>query len=121
MKDDYQYVVNAQGETTGVLLSPKAFEAYEEYMIDEAIAQAARDSKGELGIPLEEVMAELRAAGEIDVWRRRPDTGEKADQSIRPKREEPGFGSACSADARPASYGLRQNKVGRWSLAYPCR
>jgi len=67
MKSDFQYVVNAEGETTGVLLSPKAFEAYEEYLIDEAMAQAARDSKGEEGIPLAEVMAELYAAGEIDV------------------------------------------------------
>lgn len=67
MKSDYQYVVNAAGETTGVLLSPRAFEAYEEYLIDEAMAQAVRDSKGEVGRPLEDVMAEMRAAGEIDV------------------------------------------------------
>ncbi len=67
MKSDYQYVVNTEGETTGVLLSPKAFEAYEEYVIDQAIAQAARDSKGEPGRPLDEFLAELRHEGAIDV------------------------------------------------------
>ncbi len=66
MKSDYQYVVNAEGETTGVLLSPKAFEAYEEYLIDEAMAQAARDSKGEEGIPWDQVKAELIAEGKLD-------------------------------------------------------
>ena len=67
MKSDYQYVVNTKGETTGVLLSPKAFEAYEEYLIDQAIAQTARDSKGEAGRPLDDFLTELRHEGEIDV------------------------------------------------------
>ena len=67
MKSDYQYVVNAAGETTGVLLSPKAFEAYEEYVIDQAIAQAARDHKNEAVRPLDEFLSELRHEGEIDV------------------------------------------------------
>ena len=67
MKSDYQYVVNTKGETTGVLLSPKTFEAYEEHAIDQAIAQAARDSKGEAGRPLDDFLAELRLEGQIDV------------------------------------------------------
>lgn len=67
MKSDIQRVVNAAGETTGVLLSMKAFEAYEEWLIDEAMAQAARDSKNEVGRPFAEFVEELRAASEIDV------------------------------------------------------
>ena len=67
MKSEYQYVVNAAGETTGILISPKAFEAFEEYLIDEGMAQAARDSKNEVSIPFDTVVAEMRAAGEIDV------------------------------------------------------
>ena len=67
MKSDCQYVVNTEGETTGVLLSPKAFEAYEEYAIDQAIAQEACDSKGEAGRPLDDFLAELRLEGQIDV------------------------------------------------------
>jgi hypothetical protein len=67
MKSDIQYMVNAAGETTGVVLSLEAFEAYEEFLIDEAMAQAARESKNEVGRPLDELVSELRAAGEIDV------------------------------------------------------
>ena len=64
---DFQYVTDTKGEMTGVLLSPKAFEAFEEYMIDKAMIEAAQESKNEVGRPLEEFIAELRAAGEIDV------------------------------------------------------
>ena len=64
---DFQYVTDTKGEMTGVLLSPKAFEAFEEYMIDKAMIEAAQESKNEVGRPLEEFLAELRAAGEIDV------------------------------------------------------
>ena len=66
-KSSYQYLVSAEGETTGVVISLKLFEALEEYLIDEGMAQAARESKDEIGRPLEEFIAELRAAGEIDV------------------------------------------------------
>ena len=35
---DFQYVTGTKGEMTGVLLSLRAFEAFEDYMIDKAIA-----------------------------------------------------------------------------------
>ena len=66
-RPDFQYVVNASGETTGIVVPPKVFEALEEYVIDEAMGQAARDSKNEVGRPLTDFVNELRAAGEIDV------------------------------------------------------
>ncbi len=63
---DFQYVTDTKGEMTGVLLSPKAFEAFEEYMVDKAMAQAAQDAKGEEVIPWEQVKAELVAEGKLD-------------------------------------------------------
>ena len=63
---DYQYVTDTKGELTGVLLSRKAFEAFEEYMVDKAMAQAAQDAKGEEVIPWEQVKAELVAEGKLD-------------------------------------------------------
>jgi hypothetical protein len=63
---NYQYIVNDAGEKTGVIVSPKAFEAFEEYMIDEGMAQAARDSIDEEGIPWEQIKAELVAEGKLD-------------------------------------------------------
>ena len=63
---DYQYLVDTKGETTGILLSPKAFEAFEEYMIDKAMAQAAQDAKNEEVVPWEQVKAELVAEGKLD-------------------------------------------------------
>ncbi len=67
IRPDFQYVVNASGETTGIVVPPKVFDALEEYVIDEAMGQAARDSKDEVGRPFADFLAELRAAGEIDV------------------------------------------------------
>ena len=67
MSMDYQYVTDTKGQMTGVLLSLKAFEAYEDFMVDKAMAEAARDSKDEVGRAFDEFVAELRAAGEIDV------------------------------------------------------
>jgi hypothetical protein len=66
VQSNYEYIVNADGETTGMIVSPKAFEAFEEYMIDEGMAQAARDSKDEVGIPWEQIKAELVAKGKLD-------------------------------------------------------
>ena len=63
---DFQYVTDTKGEMTGVLLSPRAFEAFEEYMIDKAMAKAARDSKGEELIPWEQVKSELISEGKLD-------------------------------------------------------
>jgi hypothetical protein len=42
-------------------------EEYEEMMEDLAMGRAARESKGQSGRPFEDVVKELRAAGEIDV------------------------------------------------------
>ena len=63
---DFQYVTDTKGEMTGVLLSPKAFEAFEEYMIDKAMAQAAQDANNEEIVPWEQVKAELVAEGKLD-------------------------------------------------------
>ncbi len=64
---DFQYVTDTKGEMTGVLLSPKAFEAFEEYMIDKAMIEAAQESKNEPTRPFSEFVEELRATGELDV------------------------------------------------------
>jgi len=59
-----QFVTDANGERTAVILP---IEAYEELMEDLHLGQVARESRNEPRRPFMEVVEELRAAGEIDV------------------------------------------------------
>jgi len=59
-----QFVTDAEGPKTAVILP---IEEYEEMMEDLKMGRAARESKGEPRRPFEDVVKELRNAGEIDV------------------------------------------------------
>lgn len=64
MQKNVQFVTDAEGHKTAVILP---IEDYEDMMEDLEIGRAARESKGGPRRPFEEVVKELRAAGEIDV------------------------------------------------------
>lgn len=64
MQKNVQFVTDAEGHKTAVILP---IEEYEDMMDDLAMGRAARESKAEPRRPLEDVVKELRAAGEIDV------------------------------------------------------
>ena len=64
MSKNLQFITNAEGHKTAVILP---IEDYEELMEDLHLARVARGSKNELRRPFAEVMEELRATGEIDV------------------------------------------------------
>jgi PHD/YefM family antitoxin component YafN of YafNO toxin-antitoxin module len=64
MQNNVQYITDAEGRKTAVILP---IEEYEDMMDDLAMGRAARESKSEPRRPLEDVVRELRASGEIDV------------------------------------------------------
>jgi PHD/YefM family antitoxin component YafN of YafNO toxin-antitoxin module len=64
MQKNVQFVTDSEGHKTAVILP---IEEYEEMMEDLGMGQAARESENEPRRPFEEVVKELRAAGEIDV------------------------------------------------------
>jgi hypothetical protein len=64
MQKNFQFVTDADGRKTGVILP---IEEYEEMMEDLQIGLAARESKAKPRRPFEDVVKEMRAAGEIDV------------------------------------------------------
>jgi hypothetical protein len=64
MQKNVQFVIDPEGHRTAVIL-PIA--EYEEMMEDLGMGSAARESKSESCRPFDDVVRELRAAGEIDV------------------------------------------------------
>lgn len=64
MSSNVQYVTDANGERTAVILP---LEEYEELLEDLHVIRAAQETKDEPRRPLSEVVEELRNAGEIDV------------------------------------------------------
>lgn len=64
MQKNVQFVTDAEGHRSAVILP---IEQYEDMMEDLHLGRAARESKAEPRRPFEEVVKELRAAGEIDV------------------------------------------------------
>ena len=64
MSKNVQFVTDSEGHKTAVILP---IEDYEEMMIDLKIGQVARESDTEPRRPFEEVVKEMRSAGEIDV------------------------------------------------------
>ena len=64
MSKNMQYVTDAEGHKTAVILP---IEEYEEMMEDLHLGRVARESKHELRRPFMEMVEEMRGAGEIDV------------------------------------------------------
>lgn len=64
MSKNVQYVTDAEGHKTAVILP---IEEYEEMMEDLHLGRVARESLDEPRRPFSEVVEELRADGEIDV------------------------------------------------------
>ena len=64
MQKDLQFVTRAEGRKTAVILP---IGKYEEMMEDLEVGRAGRESRGKPRRLFEEVVKELRAAGEIDV------------------------------------------------------
>ena len=67
MVQDVQFVTDAEGRKTAVLLPIEQYEAYQDIMGDLHLARIARESKNEPVRPFSDVVEEMRAAGEIDV------------------------------------------------------
>ncbi len=64
MSRNVQYVTDANGERTAVILP---LEEYEELLEDLHVSRVAHETRDEPSRPLNEVVEELRNAGEIDV------------------------------------------------------
>jgi PHD/YefM family antitoxin component YafN of YafNO toxin-antitoxin module len=64
MSSNVQFVTNASGKRTAVILP---IEEYEELLEDLQLIRIAEESKDEPRRPFGEVVEEMRAAGEIDV------------------------------------------------------
>ncbi|HKB68755.1 MAG TPA: hypothetical protein VKC61_23130 [Pyrinomonadaceae bacterium] len=64
MARNVQYVTDANGEQTAVILP---LEQYEELLEDLHVSRVAYETKDEPSRPLGEVVDEMRNAGEIDV------------------------------------------------------
>jgi hypothetical protein len=64
MSRNVQYVTDANGERTAVILP---LEEYQELLEDMHVISAAEETKDDTSRPLSEVVEELRAANEIDV------------------------------------------------------
>jgi PHD/YefM family antitoxin component YafN of YafNO toxin-antitoxin module len=64
MSKNVQYIVDSEGHRTAVILP---IEEYEEILQDLHLSRIARERQDEPRRPFSEVMAEMRAEGEIDV------------------------------------------------------
>jgi PHD/YefM family antitoxin component YafN of YafNO toxin-antitoxin module len=64
MSRNVQFVTDAEGNKTAVILP---LEEYEELLEDLHMGEVARESKDEPRRPFAELVDELRAGGEIDV------------------------------------------------------
>ena len=64
MSRNVQYITDANGERTAVILP---LDEYEELIEDMHVIRAAEETKDEAARPLIEVVEEMRSAGEIDV------------------------------------------------------
>lgn len=66
MVKDIQFVTNAVGEKTAVIVPIETYEALEEMMEDRHLARVARESKDEERISWSQVKTELVAEGKLD-------------------------------------------------------
>ncbi len=63
MSSNVQYITDAKGEITAVILP---LDEYQELLDDMHVIRVAEETKDEPARPLSEVVEELRNAGEID-------------------------------------------------------
>jgi hypothetical protein len=61
---EIQYITDSQGHKTAAILP---IDEYEEFLADLDVANAVKESKGEPIRDLEEVLAEMKTEGELDV------------------------------------------------------
>ena len=64
MASNIQYITDADGEKTAVILP---LDEYREWLEDQHVIRVAEETKDEPSRPLTEFLEELRRAGEIDV------------------------------------------------------
>jgi hypothetical protein len=64
MQKNVQFITDAEGHKTALILPIKE---YEEMVEDLGMGRAARESKAQPRRPFDDVAKQLRAAGEIDV------------------------------------------------------
>lgn len=64
MSNNVQYITDANGERTAVILP---IDEYQELLEDMHVIRVAEETKDEATRPLIDVIEELRKAGEIDV------------------------------------------------------
>lgn len=64
MSSNVQYIVDANGEKTAVVIP---LDEYREWLEDQHVIRAAEETKDEPTRPLTELLEEMRRAGEIDV------------------------------------------------------
>jgi PHD/YefM family antitoxin component YafN of YafNO toxin-antitoxin module len=64
MNENIRYITDAQGNKLAVILP---LEDYENLLEELELLSAAYESRNEPSRPLDDVIAEMRAAGEIDV------------------------------------------------------
>ena len=64
MASNIQYITDANGEKTAVILP---LDEYREWLEDQHVIRVADETKDEQSRPLTEFLEELRRAGEIDV------------------------------------------------------
>jgi hypothetical protein len=64
MSRNVQYITDASGERTAVILP---LDEYQELLEDMHVIRVAEETKDEPARPLSEIVEELRNAGEIDV------------------------------------------------------
>ena len=64
MSSNVQYITNANGEKTAVIIP---LEEYREWLEDRHVIKIAEETENEPARPLTQFLDELRRAGEIDV------------------------------------------------------
>ena len=64
MSNNVQYITNANGEKTAVIIP---LDEYREWLEDQHVIKIAEETKDEPARPLSEFLEELRRGGEIDV------------------------------------------------------
>ena len=67
MVRDIQFVTDREGHKTGVVLPMEQYEAFQEWLDDLDVAEAARRTVDEPTRPFVDVVAEMQAAYELDV------------------------------------------------------
>ncbi len=67
MAKNIQFVTDIDGHKTGVVLPMDQYEAFQDWLDDMDVADAARRTADEPTRPFADVVAEMRAAYELDV------------------------------------------------------